>query len=129
MADVCFNGNGFADAVIAAVSRTIQGDVESLEEDIRQAGDDCNEELHQTSKQRTGVYAKGWVSDVKGGGYETEARVHNVNKAWLTHLLENGHEQFYMGHDLGYRTPGDKAIETAYDNAARRLMDIQVDNP
>lgn len=91
--------------------------------DIAKAGRDCASYVRDGAPKDSGEYAKGWRSDVEDGVDGFAAHVHASGRhASLTHLLEHGHEQFFMGEDLGYRTPGKPHIEPAFERASAELL-------
>ena len=90
-------------------------------EDIDRAGEDCARYVAEGAPKRTGEYARGWTHVTSQGAAYVESVVHNTTKPSLAHLLENGHQQFYYGRDLGYRTPGVKHLAPAYEKAKREL--------
>lgn len=91
--------------------------------DIKKAGTDCAKYVREGAPKDSGEYAKGWKSDFKDGVEGPVATVHNAGRrASLSHLLEHGHEQFYMGNDLGYRYPGQPHIGPAYEKAAAEAI-------
>ena len=78
--------------------------------------------LHENSPERTGGYAAGWRCEREAAGRDGYyVRVHNAAKPGLTHLLENGHEQFVGGRDTGRRTPGRPHIEPAVAAAGEAM--------
>ena len=82
------------------LSEYVDGLEEALEADIAQAAEIAKDELRSTSPRRPrgrARYWSGWRVDIEEldrsrvvGG--TRARVYNMNKPTLTHLLEYGHD-------------------------------------
>ncbi|MEG0015747.1 MAG: hypothetical protein RSB98_00825 [Raoultibacter sp.] len=68
----------------------IEDNEEALAENCKAAGARSVKLLKQKSKQRTGLYKKGWKSNVAADETGTECVVHN-RVYQLTHLLENDH--------------------------------------
>lgn len=96
---------------------------EQVIKDITKAGQDAAKYTRENSPKDSGNYAQGWryATDDSAEGFT--ATVYNAGKhKSLTHLLEHGHEQFYMGQDLGYRQPGKPHIEPAYERAKSELL-------
>lgn len=122
------NVNDVYSAIVEMVSENIDENERILAQNIKEAGDDCANELKSTSPRRTGEYASGWKNNFRGGEYgHAVSVIANHTKPSLTHLLENGHELFYMGHDTGRRTRAFKHIEPAYEHAADELKGEGVD--
>lgn len=91
-------------------------------EDIDRAGGDCARYVAEGAPKDTGEYAAGWDHVTSQGATWCESVVYNgSDKAYLAHLIENGHEQFYYGCDLGYRQPPRKHLQPAYERAKREL--------
>ena len=96
---------------------------EKAAEDVRRTGTDCARYVRDGAPKDTGEYAKGWRSRFEDDADGPVATVHNSGRrASLSHLLEQGHEQFFMGNDLGYRYPGQPHIEPAYERAAAEMI-------
>lgn len=113
---------GFGDVVTQFASDVIKQDKAQLRKDVRKAAKVTEQQLHSTSPRRTGRYAAGWTTSVtEDADGHVSASVHNSTDWQLTHLLEKGHEQFFMGHDMGHRYPGRKHIEPAYEAGADYL--------
>lgn len=113
---------GFGDAIAQFASEVVKHDRAQLRKDVRKAAKVTEQQLHSTSPRRTGRYAAGWTTGVtEDADGHVSASVHNATDWQLTHLLEKGHEQFFMGHDMGHRYPGHKHIEPAYEAGADYL--------
>lgn len=113
---------GFGDVITQFASDVIKQDQAQLKKDVRKAAKVTEQQLHSTSPRRTGRYAAGWTTSVtEDADGHIKASVHNATDWQLTHLLEKGHEQFFMGHDMGHRYPGVKHIEPAYEAGADYL--------
>ncbi|MGL5172350.1 MAG: hypothetical protein ACRC75_00745 [Olsenella sp.] len=82
----------FATVLDGAIRAHMAVAKEATEEDIQATSDSVVKDLKDTSPKLTGKYAKGWKSDMHhaadGSPY---ARIHNVKKPGLTHILEHGH--------------------------------------
>jgi hypothetical protein len=93
--------------------------------DVEEAGRSCAAAVRKNARAGfggKGTYAAGWRCTFEDGVDGPTATVHNAGKqASLSHLLELGHEQFYMGRDLGHRYPGVPHIAPAYVEAAAEL--------
>lgn len=111
--------NDFYSVLMELCRETVEEDQEALETNVEAAGRQAAEELRKVRwKQSRGKYNNGWRSDYRvGPSGHAKAVVHNTSQPSLTHLLENGHELFYMGRDTGRRVPAYKHIEPAYENA------------
>lgn len=91
-------------------------------EDVRRAGLDCARYAREGAPRDRGVYARGFRSEFSEDAEGAHALVRNASKeAPLTHLLELGHEQFFMGEDLGRRYPGSPHIAPAFERAASEM--------
>ena len=91
--------------------------------DVKRAGDDCAKYVRDSAPRDRGVYAQGWRSTLSEDVDGPASTVYNSSReASLAHLLEEGHEQFFMGHDLGYRYPGVPHIVPAYERAASEMI-------
>lgn len=113
---------GFGDVITNFASDVIKQDKAQLKKDVRKAAKVTEQQLHSTSPRRTGRYAAGWTTSVtEDSDGHIKASVHNSTDWQLTHLLEKGHEQFFMGNDMGHRYPGRKHIEPAYEAGADYL--------
>lgn len=113
---------GFGDVINQFASDVIKQDKAQLKKDVRKAAKVTEQQLHSTSPRRTGRYAAGWTTSVtEDTDGHIKASVHNSTDWQLTHLLEKGHEQFFMGQDMGHRYPGHKHIEPAYEAGADYL--------
>lgn len=113
---------GFGDVITQFASDVIKQDKAQLKKDVREAAKVTEQQLHSTSPRRTGRYAAGWTTSVtEDADGHIKASVHNATDWQLTHLLEKGHEQFFMGLDMGHRYPGVKHIEPAYEAGADYL--------
>ena len=101
-----------------------QNDLETeIIKDIIKAGKDAAKYVRDNSPKESGEYARGWRSTTEETSDGISATVYNAGRhKSLTHLLEHGHEQFYMGKDLGYRQPGKPHIEPAYERAKDELL-------
>lgn len=124
MSTSSFSGSidGFGETLVRWSTEVVEEDERQLARDMRKAGRECADELHRTSPRRTGRYARGWSCTTRAEGGHVTCEVHNRTDWQLTHLLEKGHEQFYMGHDTGHRYPGVKHIEPAYEHARDHLI-------
>lgn len=114
------------DQLAAEVTRYTQEHIEDItglaREDIDRAGDDCARYVAEAAPEDTGEYAAGWDHVTSSGAAWCESVVYNGgSRAYLAHLIENGYEQFYMGHDLGYRQPPRKHLQPAYERAKGEL--------
>ena len=90
---------------------------------IIDAGNTCKDEVVAKAPRDTGQYAEGWTVEVDERPDLIIATVRNTGPhRQIAHLLEFGHEQFYMGRDLGYRTPGVKHVGPAYSKAKAQLL-------
>lgn len=91
--------------------------------DIKKTGSDCAGYVREGAPKDRGVYARGWRSEFSDGVDGPVATVRNASReASLSHLLEEGHEQFFMGNDLGYRFPGVPHIAPAYERASAEAI-------
>lgn len=91
---------------------------------VKRAGTDCARYVRENAAEAfgAGTYSKGWKTRFEDGPDGPVATVYNAGRqASLGHLLEDGHEQFYMGRDLGYRYPGVKHVSPAFDRAVGEL--------
>lgn len=114
--------DGFAEQIASMTRDVVEQDHEAVKANVRAACRTCKSEAAAGSPKRTGRYARGWRYHVDDEGYRVVGHVYNATDWQLTHLLEKGHEQFFMGHDLGYRTAGRKHIEPAYEAGAREML-------
>ena len=115
--------DGFAETLASACLEVVDKDKAILKREIRGAGRSVERELHQTSPRRTGRYAAGWgARTTEDSDEHVTCCVYNRTDWQLTHLLEKGHEQVFMGHDTGHRYPGVRHIEPAYEHGRDRLL-------
>lgn len=115
--------DGFAEALTQMVEDNVRENQQALRKNVHDAAKVCRQQVKALSPKRTGRYAAGWRMRVEQDSDEhVRATVYNATDGSLTHLLEKGHEQFYMGHDLGYRYPGVRHIEPAYEVGRQVLM-------
>lgn len=115
--------DGFLDTLTEMCKETYEDDVKALRKNVQKAGRKTVSELHATSPSRTGRYAKGWRSKTEVDSDDhISCTVYNATDYQLTHLLEKGHEQFYMGHDTGHRFAGKRHIEPAYESGKQILL-------
>ena len=82
----------------ALLSRTMQQYTEDVRAQIKTAltdiGKQAIEKLKADSPRRTGKYAKGWRMKTKDTGTEFSVTVYQSgDRAFLTHILENGHRK------------------------------------
>ncbi len=118
---------GFSEVVTQMAHEVAEHDREQLKADVREATRATKDAVRQGSPRRTGAYAAGWrmrVEEEASG--RISGTVYQAKKPGLTHLLEKGHEQFFMGHDTGHRAPAQPHIEPAYEVGAERLRSIHV---
>lgn len=95
----------------------------AMQRDVREVGESCARDVRARAASAfgDGPYAQGWEADFSPGESATSI-VHNAGRdRTLGHLLELGHEQFWMGHDLGYRYPGVRHVAPAYQDAKADL--------
>lgn len=97
-------------------------DAKALAGNCRAACQEASQYLHANSPRDTGRYASNWRYKVEtkgaGDGIQVRGVVYNAGETYrLTHLLEDGHEQFFMGHDTGHRYPGKPHIAPAFEAA------------
>lgn len=121
----------FGHIVREMVQANIDGNIESLDENVHAAAEHAAAELHETSAtkdawrgigsivQDVGTYRAGWHAyHYKPKKERVLAIVAQAHYPTITHLLEEGHEWFFFGKDMGKRIPGNGAIAKAYKNAA-----------
>lgn len=125
---VTTNIDGFHETLSQMCKEVVEQDVEALRKNVRSACRVTTSELHKTSPKQTsgshaGQYARGWRSktEVGGDGHIT-GTVYNATDYQLTHLLEKGHELFYLGVDTGHRTRAYPHIEPAYETGKQELL-------
>ncbi len=110
--------DNMADAIVEELKNYSAEVTQKVKEEIRNAGNECAEEIKDKSPVKTGEYKKGWKAKVV---YERESdirvRVHNAKKPQLTHLLENGHAKVSGG-----RVPGILHIEPAEKKIEEKLV-------
>lgn len=92
---------------------------EVVDEALPKVGQDAVKELKQTSPNRTGDYAKGWVKKVEKERLGSRLIVYNKTRYQLTHLLEKGHAKVGGGF-----VPGKPHIKPAQDKAEKKAMDL-----
>lgn len=113
---------GFGDVITQFASDVIKQDKAQLKKDVRKAAKVAEDTIKSESPHRTGRYREGWKTEVKeDADGHISAHIYNATDWQLTHLLEKGHEQFFMGHDMGHRYPGKKHISTGFDAGADYL--------
>lgn len=113
---------GFGEVVAQMAQEVAEHDRDQLKRDVREACKATREAVQAGSPRRTGAYASGWRMRVEEtGDGRISGAVYQAKKPGLTHLLEHGHEQFYMGHDTGHRSRALPHIEPAYEAGAERL--------
>ena len=105
------------DVDLASILEEFGAGVErEVEADFEQAGTDFERHARAESPKDSGVYAGGWRHTTRTDGAGVTVTCGNASRhATLSHLIEHGHEQFYMGRDLGYRQPANNHVERAYD--------------
>lgn len=90
---------------------------------VKDAGRFAVKAVRAKSPKRTGRYARGWAwSEEDAGGTGFYIRVYNKLKPHLTHLIENGYRQFFMGRDTGKRKPARPHIAPAADETEEYIM-------
>lgn len=116
--------DGFGDTLAEMAREVIDHDQRQLKADVHEACVATRAAVQGGSPRRTGAYASGWRMRVEetGDGH-VSGTVYQARKPGLTHLLEHGHEQFYMGHDTGHRSRAFPHIEPAYEVGAARLRE------
>lgn len=106
--------SGLTSAIGAILDDFGREEVEGAKRAVRKGARAAVDELRAGSPKESGEYASGWRASVSGqSGAGLSMVVHNAAKPSLTHLLELGHRQFWMGHDTGRRTPGIPHIDPA----------------
>lgn len=91
---------------------------------IKDAGKRAVKAIRSKSPKRTGRYARGWAwaEEESVGGLGFYIRVYNKAKPHLTHLIENGYRQFFMGRDTGKTKPARPHIAPAADEVEEYIM-------
>lgn len=92
-----------------------------------EAGQNAENELHNTSPSRTTEYRKSWTFSEKtikrGKSYRTETVVYNKKYYRLTHLLEKSHRIANKYGEYGRSTP-QPHIEPAQKNAEEKFEKV-----
>lgn len=115
---------GFSETLAQMASEVADEDRELLKRRVREAARATKSAVQEGSPRRTGVYADGWRMRVEEDSDEhVTGTVWQGKKPGLTHLLEKGHEQFFMGHDTGHRSRAFPHIEPAYEVGAQKLRE------
>lgn len=91
---------------------------DGIKQAVKEAADECRDEIKRNSPKRTGKYRRGWKDKVL---YESpndiRVTVYNRTSYQLTHLLENGHAKRDGG-----RVEGKPHIAPAEKNAEDKLL-------
>lgn len=124
MSGVTLSPDVFAGELTAMLREATEEAREGASKAVARAARSMASDLRSTSPKGRGEYASGWVASDDTGADDEGCYfvVHNRARPTLTHLLEQGHEQWYMGRDLGYRTPGQPHIEPAYRRARSKFL-------
>lgn len=115
--------SGFAAAMTRIVDEVADAVSEDADRAAREGAREAVSRLKSDSPRKTGGYAAGWTAS-RDGGIPGRACyvVHNASKPQLTHLLEMGHMQWWMGHPTGRRTPGIPHIADAGRAGGEAMM-------
>lgn len=81
-----------ASEIIKGFEEYVDLTTDSMKKAVENAGKTVAKHIQENAPKRTGKYAKSWTSTTTS---ETSSKiqvvVYSKNRAWLTHLLENGH--------------------------------------
>lgn len=89
---------------------------EKVRKAIKSVANTTKKKLVMTSPRRTGRYGKGWKVTLNKKTERPGATIHNKDRYYLTHLLENPHKS-----RSGRTVSPQKHIEPAVEQAARML--------
>lgn len=114
--------DGFCETLVSMAEDVAKQDQEEMARRCRAAGRSCAKQLRQTSPNHKGIYAAGWRCETDETDDHITVTVYNPKHYQLTHLLEKGHELFFMGNDTGHRTRAFPHIAPAYEDAKREVL-------
>ena len=123
---VTIGPDAFAGELTALLRDATEEVRENAAKAVRSAARSMASDLRSSSPQDRGEYAGGWTATDTTTANDEGCYfvVHNRAKPTLTHLLEEGHEQWYMGRDLGYRTAGRPHIAPAFEKARSKFLSM-----
>lgn len=114
--------DGFCETLVSMAEDVAKQDQEELMRRCKKAGSSCAKTLRKTSPHESGKYASGWRYEMDETDEHITVTVYNPKHYQLTHLLEKGHELFFMGNDTGHRTRAFPHIAPAYEDAKREVL-------